>query len=92
VAGLGVALALAIDGHVNAAHLQSTCSPACAPSRVDAIGTVYDVAWVGGGIGVASLAAALFLWRPWQKDAPNVSGNVFVAPTFGGAVVGGRFP
>jgi hypothetical protein len=84
VAGLGLGLALAIDGHVNASHLQSTCSPACAPSRVDAIGTVYDVAWVSAGVGVAAIAGALLWWRPWQKTASSTATTVFVAPTVGG--------
>jgi hypothetical protein len=91
IAALGLGLALTIDGHVDASNLASECSPRCAPSRVDPIATVYDAAWVSAGIGVAAVAGALLLWRPWQKSAAGTASDLFVAPTFAGAVVGGRF-
>lgn len=85
--GLGLGAVLSIKGHVDAGHLQSTCAPACAPGDVDSIATQYDVAWVGAGVGVAALAAAIVLWAPWQSVAPAQAGRVVVAPTVGGAVV-----
>ncbi len=91
-AGLGLALALSIDGHVRASDLQQQCSPACSPSRVDAVAGVYDAAWVSGGIGLASVAVALLIWKPWLKAAASGSGSVFVSPAHGGALVGWRFP
>jgi len=86
--GLGLGLALSIKGHLDASHLQSTCAPACAPGDVDSIATQYDVAWVSAGVGVAALAAATVLWAPWHRDAPAQTGQLVVAPTLGGLVVG----
>jgi hypothetical protein len=89
VAGLALAAGLSLKGHLDAGHLRSTCAPGCAPDQVDSIATLYDVAWVGAGVGVASLAVALALWRPWQfAPAPPAAGDLFVAPTIGGAMVG----
>jgi len=96
VVGLGLGGAFSLAGHFNQSHLQSTCAPACKPSDVDAIGTLYDVAWVSAGVGVASLAVALFLWRPWQSGADAAVNGVFVAPTLtptlGGITLGGALP
>jgi hypothetical protein len=91
VAGLGVGLGLTLDGHAQAAHLQSTCAPGCEPSKVNAIATLYDAAWVSGGVGLAAVATALFLWRPWEKTTAPASGRLLVAPTVGGAVAQYRF-
>ena len=88
-AGLALAAGLSLKGHLDAGHLRSTCSPGCAPDSVDSIATLYDVAWVSAGVGVASLAVALALWRPWQvAPAPPAAGELFVVPTLGGAMVG----
>jgi hypothetical protein len=91
VAGLGVGLGLTLDGHVQANHLQSTCSPACEPSKVNAIATLYDVAWVSGGVGLAAVATALFLWRPWETSPSPSRARVLVTPTVGGALAQYRF-
>jgi hypothetical protein len=89
VAGLVLGGGLSLKGHVDAGHLRSTCAPGCAPDQVDSIATVYGVAWVSAGVGVASLGVALALWRPWQTAAaPPAAGALFIVPTIGGAVVG----
>jgi hypothetical protein len=89
---LSLAVVLSVKGHIDAARLQSTCAPRCSPGDVDAIDTQYNVAWVSGGLGVAALGAALFLWAPWHGvERPSV-GRWFVAPTLGGAIVGGFLP
>ncbi len=88
-AGLALAAALSLKGHLDAGHLRSTCAPGCAPDSVDSVTMLYDVAWVSAGVGVASLAVALALWRPWQvASAPPIAGELFVVPTIGGAMVG----
>ncbi len=88
-AGLALAAGLSLKGHLDAGHLRSACAPGCAPDSVDSIATLYDVAWVSAGVGVASLAVALALWRPWQSaSAPPAAGDLFVVPTIGGAMVG----
>jgi hypothetical protein len=96
IVGLGVGGAFSLAGHFNQSHLQSTCAPACKPPDVDAIGTLYDVAWVSAGVGVASLAVALFLWRPWQSGSDATVSGLFVAPTLaptlGGITLGGALP
>jgi hypothetical protein len=96
VVGLGLGGALALVGHLNQSHLQSTCAPACKPSDVNAIGTLYDVAWVSAGVGIAALAVAVFVWKPWQGEPETTSTGVFIAPTLapgmGGAVIGGPLP
>jgi len=96
IVGLGVGGAVSLAGHFNQSHLQSTCAPGCKPSDVDAIGTLYDVAWVSAGVGVASLAVALILWRPWQSGSDASASGVFVAPTLapnmGGVTFGGPLP
>lgn len=86
--GLGLGAVLSVKGHIDASHLQSTCAPSCAPGEVDSIATQYTVGWVGAGIGVAALAAAVVLWAPWRSGEPAQSGRLYVAPTLGGAVVG----
>ncbi|MGD0526198.1 MAG: hypothetical protein ABSE49_13690 [Polyangiaceae bacterium] len=88
-AGLALGGGLSLAGHLDAGHLRSTCAPGCAPDRVDSIATLYDVAWVSAGVGVASLAVALALWKPWQSAAARpAAGALFVVPTLGGAMVG----
>jgi hypothetical protein len=94
VIGLGVGGALSIKGHVDAAHLQSTCAPACAPSDVNAIQTLYNVGWVSAGVGAVSLAAAVLFWQPWNHGSAS-SARLFVAPqAFGGfgAALGTTLP
>jgi hypothetical protein len=86
--GLGLGAVLSIKGHIDASHLQSTCAPGCAPSDVDSIATQYTVGWVSAGIGLAAVAAAVVVWAPWQRGAQAQSGQLYVAPTLGGAVVG----
>jgi hypothetical protein len=91
-AGLALGAALSIVGHLDAGHLHSTCAPGCAPDRVSAIATLYDVAWASAGVGVASLAVALVLWAPWAAaSAPQAGLGPFVVPTAGGAVAGWTF-
>jgi hypothetical protein len=86
--GLGLAGALTLKGHIDAGHLNATCAPGCAPSDVNAIATLYDVAWVSGGVGAAALAVALVLWKPWGSAPPPAAGDLFFAPTIGGATLG----
>jgi hypothetical protein len=88
VAGLATAGGFSLVGHVDAGHLRSTCAPGCAPGQVSSIATLYDVGWVSAGVGVASLAVALVLWKPWQRTPATVTSGLFVAPTIGGALIG----
>jgi len=89
IAGLALGGGLSLKGHLDAGHLRSTCAPGCAPDQVDSIATLYGVAWVGAGAGVAALAIGLALWRPWQtQPSPPAAGDLFVVPTVGGAMVG----
>jgi hypothetical protein len=91
VVGLGLAGVLTLKGHVDAGHLQSTCAPGCSPDDVNSIATLYDIAWVSAGVGVAALAVGLVLWGPWQNAQPSgasATGGLFVVPTIGGAMVG----
>jgi hypothetical protein len=96
IVGLGIGGAVSLAGHFSQSHLQSTCAPACKPSDVDAIGTLYDVAWVSAGVGVASIAVALLLWRPWQSGPDAAVSGLFVGPTLtptvGGVTLGGALP
>jgi hypothetical protein len=88
IVGLGLGGALSLKGHLDAAHLQATCAPACDPRDVNAIGTLYDVGWLSAGVGVASLAAALLLWRPWEHASSAAAHRLYVAPALGGATIG----
>jgi hypothetical protein len=99
-ATLGLAGVLTLAGHVQVGHLRSTCAlpvPHCSASEVDTVAAIYDIAWVSAGVGVAALAAALIVWRPWQSayaaETPGPgAGHLFVKPTYGGALVGFDFP
>jgi len=88
LAALGVGGVLSFKGHLDASHLQATCAPGCSPDDVNGISTLYDVAWVSAGVGVAALAVGLALWHPWQGATASSTSGLFVAPTPGGAFVG----
>jgi hypothetical protein len=93
IGGLGVAGVLTLIGHFQVGHLESTCAPHCTSGQVGAVRALYDLGWVSAGVGVASLAAALFVWHPWQKSdaaapAPPPISRVFVMPSYGGARIG----
>jgi hypothetical protein len=93
---LGVGGTFTLIGHAQAAHLASACAPSCSLAEVATVRTLYDVAWVGAGVGAASLVAGLLVWRPWSgaSDArPAVVGvaRAFVMPTIGGATAGFEF-
>ena len=90
LAALGIGGVLSFKGHLDAGHLQATCAPGCAPSDVDGIATLYDVAWVSAGVGVAALAVGLALWHPWRAATASSTSGLFVAPTPGGAFAGWR--
>jgi len=95
VALLGVAGVLTLAGHVQVGHLRSSCAPHCSSAEVDTVRDLYDAAWVGGGLGLASLAAAVLVWQPWARPdaAPSPErAGLFVTPMTGGALVGLRFP
>ncbi len=88
LAGLGLGAALSSKGHVDASHLESTCAPACSPSDVNAISTLYTVGWVSAGVGLASVAAGLVVWRPWEHASQASAQRMFVSPQLGGATLG----
>lgn len=94
VAGLALGGGLSLDGHLQESHLRSTCAPGCSPDQVSSIATIYDVAWVSAGVGVAAFALAISLWRPWESATPAAPAAYvpYVAPTMGGAVVGMALP
>jgi hypothetical protein len=94
IAGLALGGGLSLDGHLQANSLGSTCAPGCSPDQVNSIATLYDVAWVSAGVGVAALGVAVALWRPWERS-PRATAAAYVphvAPTPGGVVVGMAFP
>jgi len=94
IAGLALGGGLSLDGHLQESHLRSSCAPRCSPDQVSSISTIYDVAWVSAGVGVAAFAVAIALWRPWEGSQPaSPSAYVpYLAPTIGGAVVGMALP
>ncbi len=94
IAGLALGGGLSLDGHLQESHLRSSCAPRCSPDQVSSVSTLYDVAWVSAGVGVAAFAVAIALWRPWEGGQPVTPAAYVphVAPTIGGAVVGMAFP
>jgi hypothetical protein len=94
VAGLALGAGLSLDGHLQESHLRSSCAPGCSPDQVSSIATLYDVAWVSAGVGIAAFAVAIALWRPWESatTATPAAYVPYVAPTMGGAAVGMALP
>jgi hypothetical protein len=65
--------------------MSQSCAPHCAPSDVDAIRTKFVAADVSLGVGVVSLASALYLWLSASREHAADKGTAIVdiqgAPT-----------
>jgi hypothetical protein len=87
IVALATAGGLALKGHVDRAHLQNTCAPACNPAESDPIRTTWLVSGVLAGVGVASMAVAVVLW-PRTPRATQVS----LLPSAGGVWLRAELP
>ena len=94
VAGLGV---LGVAGSIGVSNRSSEhCDTGCPQAQKSGVDSLFVVADVGLGVGVAglTLATVLFLVRPTVEHPPSATATYFdLRPTPGGgvAVLGGRF-
>lgn len=99
VGGVGAAL-LVGAGVVGLVALQKRsslydeCGKAgtCSEDEVDSVYRLYNVSYVGAGLGGALLATSVVLYLTGSSSKGGTEQkSVFIAPTFGGATVRGRF-
>jgi hypothetical protein len=94
LAGLGTAgvagfAGFGLAGWRQEARLEERCAPRCTPSEVDDVRRRYRIADISLGVGLASLAAAGYLYFTTARaaDAPVTSDAVTIS-WFGGPGVG----
>jgi hypothetical protein len=93
-ASVGTGVGLAVWGHSGELGLRRSCAPDCYPATVQQIRTRYLFADISFGVGLTSLAAAVYLLAH-DRAAPDVASTVPVTvvagPTGVLAAYGTRF-
>lgn len=70
-AGIGAGVGLSIWGRKEELHLREECSPNCSDASVQPVRTKYLLADVSFGVGIASLATAVYLFVRGHDSAPT---------------------